>query len=132
VRFVRGIFALLLAALWPAVTSHALLEQAGVIHQVHAEHHHPHHGPHEHNSDNHDFADGKYWAKTSGTKTPKPNFALAYQCAWLAAPVSNLSSTIEATDAGPGPPGTAPPELLRPWNFLLRAAANPRAPTFTS
>jgi hypothetical protein len=41
------------AAVWPAVTSHALLEQAGFIHEIHADHHHAHDHdqPHDHDYD---------------------------------------------------------------------------------
>src|SRR5687768_16135807 len=105
-------FALFLAAVWPAVTSHALLEQAGLIHIVHLDHHHSHDhdddhggGSHEHNSDDHDFADGGYWAKISLTKAPKPNFALLYQTGYLAAALINSPVLHEPADFGPAPPG---------------------------
>lgn len=134
--------ALFLAAIWPAVTSHALLEQAGFIHQVHANgdhHHHPHdpdhrhhhheEGSHEHNADDHDFADGKYWAKTSPNKTPKPNFPLLYQSAGISRLVTDSTGLRDPNDFGPAPPGALPPELLHRWNFVLRTAVNARAPS---
>jgi hypothetical protein len=130
-------FALCLAALWSAVTSHALLEQANFIHPVHEDHHHAHHhdpagGSPEHNADEHDFADGGYWAKTSPTKTPRPNVALLYETAWLAAVFTHAALLHEPAYFGPAPPGTLRPELLHRWNFLLRTAIDARAPSFLS
>lgn len=130
-------FALFLAAVWPAVTSHALLEQAGLIHQVHADHHHSHDhdhdgGSHEHKADDHDFADGGYWAKNSPAKSARPNSALLYQTHWLAAVLTNPPVDHQPADFGPAPPGTSPPELLHRWNFVLRTAVDARAPSFLS
>ena len=130
-------FALILAAVWPALTSHALLERAGLIHEVHPNHHHPHDhdhdgGSHEHNADDHDFADGGYWAKTSPTKTAKPNFALLYKTSWLDTALTNSPLDDQLADFGPDPPGASPPELLHRWNFVLRTAVNARAPSFLS
>ena len=130
-------FTLFLAAVWPAVTSHTLLEQAGLIHVVHADHHHSHDhdydhsgDSHEHNADDHDFADGNYWTKTSQTKTPRPDFTLLNQTEWLAAALTNPPAQLFFF--GPGPPGISPPELLHRWNFVLRTAVDARAPSFLS
>jgi hypothetical protein len=137
VSLVRSIFAVLLLAAWPAVTSHALLERYGIIHEVHADHHHSqasHHdhgagrGSHEHNDNNHDFADGGYVAKIGSN-------GLAYGVGCALYVVTSSAVVLESIDTetrivfGPAPPGIAPPEFLHSLNFLLRTSADVRAPS---
>jgi hypothetical protein len=132
VRWVRTIFALLLLAAWPAVTSHSLLEQFGFIHEVHEDHHHSDGGSHEHNSDNHDFADGDYVAKLDGGTGPLWVDIQLYEVPWLAVAFASIISVSDVNALGPAPPGVAPPEFLRSWNFLHRTAVDARAPSFIS
>ena len=60
----RQLIALLLLVLWPAVSSHALLQHSGLIHQFHTDHDEDSdgsdvpNGPHEHHGVDHDAADG--------------------------------------------------------------------------
>jgi hypothetical protein len=121
---------LLLLAIWPAVTSHALLEGFQLIHQVHDDHHQPSDGgSHEHNADNHDFADGGYLAKTSGNSVPLRVDVASYQPASLVVLLCSVDA-IALKAFGPAPPGIAPPEYLHSWNFLHRTSADVRAPSF--
>lgn len=118
-----------LLAIWPAVTSHALLEQAGVIHVVHDDHHGDD-GSHEHNTDNHVFADGDYASPRSATALMNPGSPVVqtaiFQSAFVLAFLSGDDSP------GPAPPGTAPPLLQKSWYFLFRTALPVRAPSFIS
>jgi hypothetical protein len=131
VRWVRSIFALLLLAAWPAVTSHSLLEQFGLIHEVHHDHHSDG-GSHEHNSDNHDFADGDYIAKLNGDTGPLRVDLQFYEVPWSTAALQSTNNISDVNTLGPAPPGVAPPEILRSWNFLHRTAVHARAPSFIS
>ena len=130
VRGVRICIATLLLAIWPAVTSHALLEQSGLIHVVHDDHH-GNTGSHEHNADNHAFADGGYSSPTAPKSLEKP------QPVEISTPLLQILSCISAflsddDSPGPAPPGTAPPLLQKSWYFLLRTALPVRAPSFIS
>jgi hypothetical protein len=129
VRWVRTFVAMLLLAIWPAVTSHALLEQAGLIHEAHDDHHGGD-GSHEHNSDNHAFADGDYASGNSAKSVKKPEFSVVSTALLQTAP--SLSVFVRNDPPGPAPPGTAPPHLLKSWSFLLRTALPVRAPSSIS
>ena len=120
---------ILLLAIWPAVTSHPLLEQAGVIHQVHDDHH-GEGGSHEHDFDNHVFADGDYASPTATKLVQKPDFdGSSHAVVQMIA----LCSILLRNDApGPAPPGNAPPQLQQSWSFLLRTALPVRAPSIIS
>jgi hypothetical protein len=121
-----------LLAGWPVLTSHALLQHWGVIHEVHADHHSGD-GSHEHDADNHAFADGGYLSGANNVKVTKPlSVALFISCF-----VARLLALIclferEFRFFGPAPPGTSPPELSRIWQFFSRAALPVRAPSFLS
>jgi hypothetical protein len=118
-------FVMLLLAIWPAITSHTLLEQAGMIHVVHDDHHGSD-GSHEHNTDNHAFADGDYTSASAAKSLKKPDLAIV-STAFLQAFCS--SAFLGKDDSpGPAPPGTAPPLLQKSWYFLLRTALPVRAP----
>ena len=121
---------MLLLAIWPAVSSHALLQQAGLIHEFHDDHHHGDGGSHEHNSDNHDFADGDYTSGGAAKALKKPEFLLAPTA--LLQTAAHGSILLRNYSPGPAPPGTAPPLLLKSWYFLLRAALPVRAPSVIS
>ena len=130
---IRKIIALVLLAIWPAVTSHVLLESLELIHVVHDDHHHHHDDDgktHEHDADNHGFADGDYILPSPTKSLSKPNFSIAHAGA-LAVALSLIS--LELTEAqGLAPPGAAPPLLQKSWHFWLRAALPVRAPSFIS
>lgn len=121
---------MLLLAIWPAVTSHALLEQAGLIHVVHDDHH-ASDGSHEHNADHHAFADGDYTSATGAKSLKKPESTLISTA--LLQTLPDTSAFLAENDSpGPAPPGTAPPLLQKSWYFLLRTALPVRAPSFIS
>jgi hypothetical protein len=121
---------MVLLAIWPAVTSHALLEQAGIIHAVHDDHQGSD-GSHEHNADNHAFADGDYTSVSALKSLKKPDSVVSSTLLFQA--FSYISVVLTDDDSpGPAPPGTAPPLLQKSWCFLLRTAIPVRAPSFIS
>lgn len=121
---------MLLLAIWPAVTSHALLEQAGLIHVVHDDHHGSD-GSHEHDADNHAFADGDYTSVSAVKLLKKPDSVVSPTL--LLQAFSYISVFLAEDDSpGPAPPGTAPPLLQKSWYFLLRTALPVRAPSSIS
>ena len=142
--------AVLLALIWPVVTSHALLAHAGLIHVVHADHendghgdahkhlnHHQHHahdhdaGSHEHNGDNHAFADGDYRSANTGKLILKPTLVALFTAASsIAALVEQSENLVESP--GPAPPGSIPQILQQTWQFSNRAAIPGRAPSHLS
>ena len=129
VRLFCKLIVVLLVALWPAVTSHALLEQAGLIHEVHDDHH-GNEGSHEHNTSNHAFADGDYVSANASKSIKKPESTVN-----STAPFRTLlycSILMRNDPPGPAPPDTAPPLLQKSWYFLLRTALPVRAPSFIS
>jgi hypothetical protein len=145
VRFVRSVFALVLLAAWPAVTSHALLERFGIIHQVHNDHdldHHHHFDrpshehdrqhEHEHNSGNHDFAHGDYLARLGNDDAPLGLDLPIYEITSVAILCQCPVHCRDISPLGPAPPGVAPPEYLHVWNFLHRTALDARAPSSLS
>ena len=137
------IVAMVLVAIWPAVTSHALLTHGGLIHVVHADHHaddhergdvpHRHHhdgneDSHEHNGENHAFADGDYRSTSGGKLVFKP--ALSVVVGVLASVASMIEAReISVRSPGPAPPGSRPQLLQQTWQFLDRAAVPGRAPS---
>ena len=132
VRLLRKLIALALVAIWPAVTSHSLLERLDLIHVVYEDHHHHDDDgkSHEHDTDNHRFADGDYTLPSPTKSLSKPNFSIAHAgaVAFVLSPIS-----LDITEAqGPAPPGVAPPLLQKSWHFSLRAALPVRAPSFIS
>jgi hypothetical protein len=125
VKSVRSICALLLLAAWPVLTSHALLEELHLIHVVHDDHHGSE-DSHEHNTENHQFADGQYSSSSGSVQIAKPQIGpvlFSLRESLLASPV--LMETVP----GPAPPGSAPPFLSSSWQFLSRTALPVRAPS---
>ncbi|NOS70771.1 MAG: hypothetical protein HOP33_12665 [Verrucomicrobia bacterium] len=121
-----------LVALWLPVSSHSLLQNAGLIHLVHADHEHDSDGSHEHDADNHDAADGKCALSSTHVSVPVSNTAatpfLLYEFGleWTSEfHVGHLPS-------GLAPPGTAPPQLSNRWQFSFRTALLARAPSLIS
>jgi hypothetical protein len=134
IRFQTIVTAFMLAA-WLPASSHSLLEYAGLIHERHADHaDHDTESPgsHEHNADHHEAADGKYASASPHVSVPQPDaFSMALPfCALGLAWVSEFH--VEPHPSGLAPPGTAPPQLSRCWQFSFRAALAARAPTLIS
>ena len=143
--------AIVLVALWPAITSHALLSQSGIIHIIHADHHsddgdshahqhlshhqHDEHdhdeGSHEHNGDNHAFADGDYRSTAASKLIFKPSLIPAFIAfAGITAPVHQCELLVDSP--GPAPPGSGPQILQQTWQFSNRTAIPARAPSALS
>lgn len=128
----KTIVSLLLAAVWLTASSHALLEHCEWIHHVPAAHAHDANGSHEHDTDNHDAADGK--CSLSSTQVSVPILKKAVIpfrfCAsgfdWTA------GLHVEPQPSGLAPPGTAPPQLSHRWQFSFRTALPARAPSLAS
>ena len=132
VKLVRSLVALMLLAVWPAVTSHTLLEQLELVHVAHADHDADLPDSPEHDGADHDAADGLCLVSSKATSIPVPQVALAPELiGWLA---TGYLSELQGQRhwSGTAPPGTAPPELLHCWQFSSRAALSARAPSFLS
>jgi len=122
VRVLKAATVLVVLAFWLPATSHALLENAGVIHTADSQH-----------DDDHDAADGLCVNAASHVQAPQPNLhvslaPLASLDFWLATCAILDGSVAEAI--GPAPPGVAPPELPQTWHFSLRTSLPARAPSF--
>jgi hypothetical protein len=132
VQLLKKIMVLVLVACWLPASSHALLQSAGLIHHVHADHDHEDiSGSHEHDSDNHELADGKCAFSATHLSAPSPNMfaTLLFSTFGVA-----QDFQIQAVSIGSGlaPPGAAPPEFPKCWQFVFRTASPPRAPSFVS
>jgi hypothetical protein len=127
----RDVCSIFLALLWLVASSHPILESAGLIHQ---DDHHSHNASPTHDDDgdqDHDAADGKCPVSFAKVSIPKPPatqvpFVLSFSSAEL---IDGLTFEIDAS-------GLAPPEQLSvpipSWQFCLRAALAPRAPSSLS
>jgi hypothetical protein len=122
----KTLCAVLLALLWVPVTSHCLMEDAGLIHHDACCETHEAEASH-----GHDAADGTCRVESSGYQLPKPHETLAVPtlpdllvgCFAMACdlPVSALT---------PPEPADSPPRLIAvTWQFSSRAAPSPRAPS---
>jgi hypothetical protein len=120
---------LLLVALWLPVSSHALLEYAELIHQGHGEHDADSSGSDEHDSDNHEAADGHCVLSSTHISIPIPDgVAIPSLFCWFGLEwTSELH--VELQPSGLPPPGTAPPQLSHRWQFSFRTALPARAPS---
>ena len=119
----RTVGVLLLLAFWLPATSHALLEQVGVIHQETAG---------SQNEDDHDAADGLCVNAATHVQAPPASLAVIFAPMaepefWLAASAVVDGSVAEAS--GPAPPCLAPPELAQTWHFSSRMSLQARAPS---
>lgn len=136
VTLVWNIMAMLMLVTWPVMSSHPLLQQFGLIHEIHADHDDDDDGgdgrPHEHNADNHSFADGGYLRNSSSISVIKPAFSIPALPPLTAIFCSFEACAAEISHSGPAPPGIAPPELTLGWQFAFRAALPVRAPSFIS
>ena len=122
--------ALVLAVLWLPATSHSLLEQAGWIHTEHAEE-----GDSSGTDSDHDAADGTCRAASTDVPVPQPaltNSPAPFSSLDFSLVLATLPKTSLAAPNGPDPPGAAPPELSRTWQFCFRASLSPRAPSLIS
>jgi hypothetical protein len=131
VKRLRAIITVLLVAVWLPASSHALLEYFDLIHQVHADHDADSTGSHEHDSDNHEAADGHCLLSSTHVSVPLPD-ALAVPV--FVCPLDFWSSElhVELQPSGLAPPGTAPPQLSHRWQFSFRTALPARAPSLIS
>jgi hypothetical protein len=122
----------MIVAIWLPASSHALLEQLKLIHYVHGGDDCDAQGSHEHNSENHDAADGKCSVAATGVSVrvakaaATPLLLLALALEWNPEFHRNLRS------GGQPPSITAPPQLSHCWQFVFRAASPPRAPSSAS
>jgi len=128
----KNILVVLMCAVWLPSSSHALLQHAGLIHEFHADH-----GPdstdgHEHDSDNHEAADGKCVWSATHISVPAPGFGvrpLLLSALWIALPADPLVGHLPS---GLPPPGAAPPQFAQSWHFAFRTALPARAPSLIS
>jgi hypothetical protein len=123
-RRLGALTSVLLALLWFPVTSHCLLELAGLIHQdpccetrsTGASH-------------GHDAADGICQIESSGCALPKTQTSpcAPFPGLLLPDPADVLAGS---ADPAPSPPANSPPHWLAlTWHFSCRAALPPRAPS---
>ena len=120
----RTIAVLVVLAFWLPATSHALMEESGVIHTADSQH-----------DDDHDAADGLCVNAANHVQVPPPNLHVSFAPMvrlgfWLAASAVQDGSVAEAI--GPAPPSVAPPELPQTWHFVSRTALPARAPSLIS
>ena len=125
------LFRSLLVAIWLPASSHAFLETFGLIHGQHADQGHDDHsnpdGPHEHDSANHDAADGLCRPASFEVKFSAPP-----------AVVSTLLNALLAVEEmrrrpeSPALSSLALPQLSKGWQFSFRTALPARAPSFVS
>ena len=134
----KHIIALLLLTLWVPLTSHELLEQAGVIH--HSDHlaaapgGATDHGPGDDGDGGHDAADGLCRIDWGGGPHLRLHAAAAVTLPlWMTVFGEDVLARLTGAVAGqPVPPGwnvAPPPERASSWQFALRAALPARAPS---
>jgi hypothetical protein len=129
---VQRIITAFLLAIWLPASSHALLQYAGLIHQRHTDHDADSNGSHEHDSDNHEAADGNCALSPTLVSVPVPD-AVANPFPVCALGLDWTSELhVELQPSGLAPPGTAPPQLSRRWQFSFRTALPARAPSLIS
>jgi hypothetical protein len=138
VRCLKNIMVVVLALLWLPASSHALLEYAGLIHERHADHaDHADHdtdssGSHEHDTENHEAADGNYASPSPHISVPMPD-AVAMPMLFCALRWNWVSELhVAPPPSGLAPPGTAPPQFSHNWQFSFRTALPARAPSLIS
>lgn len=132
VKVLRSIVAVLLAAVWLPASSHAVLEHFGLIHQGHAAHHADSSGSHEHDTDNHEAADGKCALSSKCVSVPAAKaVATPLSFATLASDWA-FELHVAQHPSGLAPPGVAPPQLSHRWQFSFRTALPARAPSLIS
>jgi hypothetical protein len=120
---------MLLVAIWLPASSHALLEVVGLIHERHADHEASATGSHEHDSGDHDAADGLCLRPATGLNSPVAYFGWVPLWVGLHAHIKTQASCVASPAAALMAPGTAPPEVCCGWRFIVRAAPQVRAPS---
>jgi hypothetical protein len=131
IRFQTIVTAFMVAA-WLPASSHSLLEYAGLIHERHADHDTDSSGSHEHDSDNHEAADGKFASSSCHVSVPQPD-AVAMPMLFCVLGLNWVSELhVERQPSGLAPPGTAPPQFSHCWQFSFRTALPARAPSLIS
>ena len=130
-RFQTIITALMLAV-WLPASSHALLQYAGWIHQRHADHDADSSGSHEHDSDDHEAADGHCVLSSTHVSVPPPDAVASPFLLCLLGLEWTSEAHVELQPSGLAPPGTAPEQLSQSWQFSFRTALPPRAPSVIS
>ena len=128
----RAIVSLLLAAIWLPASSHALLEYAGLIHQRHADHDADSNGSHEHDTDNHEAADGQCALSSTHISVSVPDAVVSLFLLTTLGLEWASELHAEPHPSGLAPPGTAPPQLSHCWQFSFRTALPARAPSLIS
>jgi hypothetical protein len=128
VQWLRTVVTVSLLAFWLPATSHALLEESGLIHT-----HTDTDGASDTDND-HDAADGICLAASTDIQVPHPELSGALALAWtsLSFTLAGLFEASLALPNGPDPPGAAPPEFSQTWQFSFRASLPPRAPSLIS
>lgn len=124
----KTLCAVVFALLWAPVTSHCLLEDAGLIHHDACCGTHEDEAGHGHG---HDGADGNCRVESSSYQLPKPHemLAAAMLPEFLAGRFALLCGQ-PASALTPPEPADSPPRLIAvTWQFSSRAASSPRAPS---
>lgn len=115
--------AIALVALVVPVTSHSLLEDAGLIHDSGS----------DASDHDHDAADGLCWIESVGFHLEKCFQAVESAAAhFLFAALACFMVNLLPRQPKPDNPGTGPPLLLQSWQFSSRAALPARAPSLAS
>ena len=116
--------------MWLPATSHALLEQAGWIHDKHAEE------SDSSGSDyDHDAADGTCLVASNDIQVQtavETGAALTLAFLYLSLKPSTPLEPMGAFSNDRAPPGAVPLELSPTWQFSFRASLPPRAPSVIS
>ena len=128
---VRNIVALLLLAIWPAISAHPVLEHFGLIHEAHTDHDADSDGSHDHDDD-HAVADGSCLLTLAKVKVPPSPDTVAQLLVFYISTQRTFDPLTYHQAYGLAPPGTAPPLLITSWQFLSRTALSARAPSFIS
>lgn len=112
VNWFRAIVVLAVLALWVPASSHALLQQVGLIHENVEHHHHNDGESHDHgpaDATDHDAADGICRVESHTAKAPNPVFTILFVIPDCSTDSVRVAAAERAEHSGPSPPGTAPP-----------------------
>lgn len=124
VQWLETMIVWVLLAFWLPASSHALLEHSGIVNADGAGHHS------SGKSLNHDAADGVCRVELNDHAPPAPEFVLPLPLAAGFLPLLHASDQQGREILSPDPPpGTAPPQLPRRWQFTFRTALLARAPS---
>ena len=131
VKVVLTMLTLLLVAIWLPASSHVVLETFDLIHGQHADQGQDDHSypgdSHEHDSANHDAADGLCRLASFEVKFSAPQGVVST--------LLNALLAVEGMGRCPENPALsshALPELSKGWQFSFRTALPARAPSFVT